>query len=89
MEMEIDNLVVFISSILALLLFIISFLAYMRERRKKLLMVTAAFFFYFLMGFLDASESLFPVVGEKLEIWGSFLNFVVLLLFFSAMLTKE
>ncbi|WP_406670565.1 hypothetical protein V7O67_01005 [Methanolobus sp. ZRKC4] len=87
--MEIDNMIVLLSSILALLLFTISLFAYLRERRKKLLMVTAAFFFYFLMGFLDASESFFPVIGEKLEIWSSILNFVVLLLFFSAMLTKE
>ena len=89
MEMEIDNVIVLLSSILALLLFVISLFAYLRERRKKLLMVTAAFFCYFLMGFFDASESFFPVVGEELEILGSFLNFAVLLLFFSAMLTKE
>lgn len=89
MEMEIDNLIVLLSSILALLLFMISLFAYFRERRKKLLMVTAAFFFYFLMGFLDASESLFPSVGDEMELLGSVLNFVVLSLFFFAMLTKE
>jgi hypothetical protein len=87
--MELDNLIVLLSSILALLLFTISLFAYLRERRRKLLMVAAAFFFYFLMGFLDASESFFPLIGYKMEIWGSLLNFVVLSLFFSAMLTKE
>ncbi|MEZ5335742.1 MAG: hypothetical protein R2741_11135 [Methanolobus sp.] len=88
MEMEIDNVIVLVSSILALVLFSISLAAYMRERRRKLLMITAAFFTYFLMGFLDSTESLFPMI-ESLEIWGSILNFVVLLLFFFAMMTKE
>jgi hypothetical protein len=89
MEMEIDNVIVLMSSILALVLFSISFAAYMRERRRKLLMVTAAFFAYFLMGFLDSTESFFPLIGDSLEIWGSIFNFVVLLLFFFAMMTKE
>ncbi|WP_406660454.1 hypothetical protein V7O66_11465 [Methanolobus sp. ZRKC3] len=87
--MEMDNLIVLLSSILALFLFSISLLAYIRERRKKLILVTAAFFAYFLMGFLDSAESLFPVMGERVEIMGSVLNFVVLLLFFFAMLIRE
>lgn len=87
--MDLDNLLVLISSFLALLLFAISLLAYLRERRKKLFLVAAAFFFYFLMGFLDASEAFFPVQGDKLEILGSFFNFFVLLLFSFAVLTKE
>jgi hypothetical protein len=87
--MEIDNVIVLMSSFLALVLFSISFAAYMRERRRKLLLVTTAFFAYFLMGFMGSTESLFPSIGETLEIWGSVLNFVVLLLFFFAMMTKE
>lgn len=87
--MDRDNLVVLISSLLTLLLFSISLLAYLRERRKKLFLVATAFFFYFLMGFLDASEVFFPVQGDYLEIWGSFLNFFVLLFFSLAVLTKE
>ncbi|WMW26273.1 hypothetical protein RE474_06055 [Methanolobus sediminis] len=87
--MEIDNIIVLVSSILALVLFSISLAAYMRERRRKLLLVTTAFFAYFLMGFMGSTESFFPSIGETLEIWGSILNFVVLLLFFFAMVTKE
>lgn len=87
--MDLDNLVILISSLLALLLFAISLLAYLRERRKKLSLVAAAFFFYFLMGFLDVSEVFFPLHGDDLEIWGSFLNFFVLLFFSLAVLTKE
>lgn len=89
MSIELDNLIVLLSSLLALLLFVIALLAYLRERRKKLLLVTAAFFFYFMMGFLDASEVFFPVRGEYLEILASFFNFIVLLLFSLAVLTKE
>ncbi len=87
--MEIDNLIVLLSSILAVTLFSISFAAYLRERRRKLLMVAAAFFAYFLMGFLDSTESFFPSMGDSFEIWSSILNFIVLLLFFFAILTKE
>lgn len=89
MEMEIDNLIVLLSSMLALTLFSISLAAYLRERRRKLLMVTAAFFAYFLMGFLDSTESFFPAMEYSFEVWSSILNFAVLLLFFFAVLTKE
>ncbi len=86
---EPDQIIRIVSSLLALVLFAISFLAYLRERRKKLLLVSAAFFFYAVMGFLEASDILFPKMGEYLEIWGSLLNFVVLALFFLSMIIKE
>ncbi|WP_440951872.1 hypothetical protein [Methanococcoides sp. FTZ1] len=89
MPFEPDNLIVLLSSLMALLLFVIALLAYMRERRRKLLLVTGAFFFYFLMGFLDATEALFPNYGELLELLASSFNFIVLLLFSIALLTKE
>ena len=89
MLMELDNLIVLLSSFLALLLFVISFLAYIREHRKKLFLVSFAFFFYFLMGFFDTSEVFFPVIGDQLEIVGSFLNIAVLFSFYLAILTKE
>ncbi|NYT20052.1 MAG: hypothetical protein GKC08_07175 [Methanosarcinales archaeon] len=89
MAFEPDNVIVLLSSLLALLLFVIALLAYMRERRRKLLLVTGAFFFYFLMGFLDATESLFPKNGDLLELVASSFNFIVLLLFSIAVLTKE
>lgn len=89
MSLELDNLIVLLSSLLALLLFVIALLAYLRERRRKLFMVAAAFFFYFLMGFLDATEEFFPVMGDNLELLSSLFNFIVLLLFSIAVLTKE
>lgn len=86
---EPDQVVRLISALLALALFVISFFAYQRERRRKMFLVSMAFFFYAVMGFLGASDIFFPTVGDYLEFWGSFLNFVVLLLFSLALLTKE
>jgi hypothetical protein len=86
---EPDQIIQFVSSLLALILFIISFLAYRRERRKKLFVLSSAFFFYSIMNLLDAANIFFPQAGEYPEIWGSLLNFVVLALFFLSMITKE
>jgi hypothetical protein len=86
---EPDQVVRLISALLALALFVISFFAYQRERRRKMFLVFMAFFFYAVMGFLGASDIFFPTAGDYLELWGSFLNFVVLLLFSLALLTKE
>ena len=85
---EPDLIIQLVSSILALSLFIISFLAYLRERRRKLLLLSAAFFFYSTMKFLDAAGIFFPKASDYFEIWGSLLDFVVLALFFISMITK-
>lgn len=89
MLMELDELIILLSSFLALLLFVLSLLAYVREHRKKLFLVAVAFFFFFLMGLLDTSEVFFPTIGNQLEVVGSFLNIAVLLSFYLAILTKE
>jgi len=89
MMTEPDQIIQLISSLLALILFAISHLAYRRERRKKLFILSLAFFFYSVMNFLDAADIIFPQAGEYPEIWGSLLNFVVLALFFLSMITKE
>jgi hypothetical protein len=86
---ELDQMIRIVSSLLSLVLFAISFLAYLRERRKKLFFLSAAFFFYAVTGFLDASDIIFPKAGSYLEVWGSLFNFVVLALFFLSMITKE
>jgi len=86
---EPDQIIQLVSSLLALILFVISFLAYLRERRKKLFVLSSAFFFYSIMNFLDAAGIFFPQAGEYPEIWGSLLNFVVLALFFLSIITKE
>ncbi len=89
MMTEPEQIIQLVSSLLALILFVIAHLAYRRERRKKLFILSSAFFFYSIMNFLDAADIIFPQAGEYPEIWGSLLNFVVLALFFLSMITKE
>jgi hypothetical protein len=52
-------------------------------------MISAAFFFYSGMNLLDASDIIVPSAGEYLEVWGSLFNFIILVLFFLSMITKE
>jgi predicted membrane channel-forming protein YqfA (hemolysin III family) len=73
------QIIEFLSGLLALILFLISLIAYKRERRKKLFLVSSAFFFYSIMKFLGASSVFFPGIGFDLEIAGNLLDFVVLL----------
>lgn len=88
MRTDPDQIIQLVSSLLALILFVVSLLAYLRERRKKLFLVSAAFFFYSIMKFLDAAGAFFPRTGDYLEISGNLLDFVVLGLFFLSMMTK-
>jgi hypothetical protein len=89
MIIETDEIIQLLSSLLALFLFVISFLAYLRERRKKLLLLSAAFFFYSTIKFLDTANVFFPRTDEYFEILGSLLDFIVLALFFLSMIIKE
>lgn len=86
---EPDQIINLISSLLAFFLFVLSLLAYLREHRKKMFFVFAAFFFYSIREFLNASGIFLPAMSDYLEIWGSVLNFLVLLLFSLAVFTKE
>jgi hypothetical protein len=89
MIIESDTIIILASSLLALVLFAIAFLAYLRERRKKLLLLSGAFFVYAVMEFFDAGDIFSPGIGNYLEIWGSLLNFVVLALFFISIIIRE
>ncbi len=84
-----DEIVRILSILLAFSIFIISAIAYMRERRRKLLFVLAAFFFYALKGFLKISDIIFPEKPSFVDIAANLLDFVILLLFFSAIVEKE
>jgi hypothetical protein len=86
---ETDQIIQLISSLLALVIFVISLLAYCQEHRKKLFILSSAFFFYSTMNFLDATSIFFPQMGEYPKVWGSLLNFAILALFFLSMITKE
>jgi hypothetical protein len=86
---EPDQIIQLISSFLALILFVISLLAYFREHSKKLLLLSIAFFFYSAIKFINAASIFFPLTDEYLEFWGSLLDFFVLALLFLSMIARE
>lgn len=89
MEFDLDEIVRILSSSLALFIFAISVIAYFRERRRKLLLVSIAFFFYALKGFLKVSDIFFPEKGDIIDVTANLLDFVILLLFFLAIVVRE
>ena len=84
---DIEPLIAIGSSILAILLFAISAVAYKRERRSRLSFVMAAFLVFAVKGTLIAIDSLYPgqIVTEPLAY---VLDFVVLILFFAGLVKK-
>ncbi|ADC64714.1 conserved hypothetical protein [Ferroglobus placidus DSM 10642] len=86
--LDLDEIIRVLSSFLALFIFAISAIAYTRERRRKLLIVSAAFFFYALKGLLKISDIFLPQKGNFIEVTANLLDFVILLLFFLAMVKK-
>ncbi|ADC69841.1 conserved hypothetical protein [Methanocaldococcus sp. FS406-22] len=89
MVVDVDEIIRLLSSILALLIFTISIIAYHRERRKKLFLVSLAFFFYALKGFLKVSDIFIPQKGEFIEIFANLLDFIILALFFMAIVMDK
>jgi len=86
---DLDELIRVLSSFLALFIFAISAIAYARERRRKLLLVSVAFFFYALKGFLKVSDIIIPQKGDFIDVAANLLDFVILVLFFLAMVAKD
>lgn len=86
--LDLDETIRVLSSCLALFIFVISAIAYTRERRRDLLIVSAAFFFYALKSLLKISDIFLPQKGNFIEVTANLLDFVILLLFFLAMVKK-
>ena len=84
---ELEKLLNLGSGILALVLFILTLLAYQRDQRKRLLYVCIAFFLFAVKGFLTAHE-LFFAEWSWVDPLASALNFVILLCFFVGLLKK-
>ena len=85
--LEAEELLNFGSALLAIALFVVTAIAYKRDKRKRLRYVCAAFLAFALKGLLNSSE-LFFREWFWVEPAGAFLEFVVLLLFFIAMVKK-
>lgn len=86
--LEIEELLSFMNSIIALTLFIITFIAYRRDGRKRIFYVCLAFLIFAIKSFIDSLE----LFGLDIEVLGSIavvLEFLVLLIFFFGVLKKE
>lgn len=87
-SIEVDNVITVISSILATLLFIISFIAYKRDGRKKFFYVSVAFGLFAIKGYLIASDIFFPYKGGWVDPLANILDFAILMCFFFGMIKK-
>jgi hypothetical protein len=72
--------------ILALVLFVVSALAYYRDRRRKFLIVCMAFLVFAFKGFLGMLDILFPGDSSFLFTFSDLLDFVILFLLFVAVM---
>ena len=78
-------LILIATSILAVFLFVISFLAYRKNRRRRLLFVTAAFFLFAVKGVLMGFNEFLEVLYHQellIESIAQLLDFGILALFF-------
>ena len=82
------DVIVILTSILAFVLGIISLIAYNRDQRKKVLFMAFAFFIVVLKGVLIISGDIFSFEENVLDLLAHTLDFVVLLSFFFAIMTK-
>lgn len=83
----IDTLITIATSILAVILFVISAIAYKKDKRKRLLFVTGAFFLFAVKGFLIVADEFSPQTGWP-EPVAHLLDFGILILFFSGLAKK-
>ncbi len=85
---EIDNLVTFVASIMALVLFGLVYAAYKRDGRKRLLYVAAAFLLFAIKGIMMTSDIFYPQKAGWVDLGASLLDFGILLSFFIGILKK-
>ena len=86
--LDITDIILIFTSIFAIILGSIGFVAYKRDGRTKLLFVTAAFFTVALKGALIIGGDFLSVEESLLDVIAHLLDFVVLLLFFIGMLKR-
>jgi hypothetical protein len=73
--------------VLALLLFLISALAYYRDRRKKFLIVCMAFLIFTIKGLLGVLDIFYPGDSSMLGTFADLLDFIILILLLISVLT--
>lgn len=85
---DLNGLITIGSSILAIILFVITFIAYKRDGRKRLLYVSIAFFLFAVKGVLISIDALLPLKLTWTDPLGNFLDFAILLSFFFGVMKK-
>jgi len=84
---ELDKLLSFVNGIIALLLFIITFISYKRDGRSRLLFISIAFLIFSIKSFLISSE-LFNFSIIWIDPVSIILELLVLLFFFYGVIKK-
>ncbi len=85
---DLDTIIIFGSSLLAIILFIISFIAYKRDGRKRLFYVSIAFFLFAIKGALITIDAFIPQKGIWADPLANILDFAILLSFFFGVVKK-
>jgi hypothetical protein len=88
-QLDIAELLRLGSGLFALILLAISLLAYYRNRQRRLLFVSGAFALYFIQIITEHLDIFLPNLENSfLDLLLAFINFIILLLFFLAILKK-
>jgi hypothetical protein len=88
-ELDIAELLKLGSGIFALILLVISLIAYYRSRQRRLLFVSGAFGLYFVEIITEHLDIFFPNLETSfLDLLLALINFIILLLFFLAITKK-
>lgn len=85
---DLEGLITFGSSILAIVLFILTIIAYKRDGRKNLLYISIAFLLFAIKGVLVSIDIFFPEKGGLIDPIANFLDFAILLSFFFGVVKK-
>lgn len=85
--LEVEKLLNLGSGLLAIGLFIVTFIAYRKTKRKRLIYVNTAFLLFAIKGFLESTEIFFGDLSW-VDSTASVLNFAILLTFFAGVLKK-
>ena len=85
---DIDSLITMAAGVLAIILFVISAIAYKKDKRRRLLYVTGAFLLFAAKGLLIASDVFFPQKGWWVDPTAHMLDFGILLMFFLGLIKE-
>ena len=86
--LDISDVIVILTSILAFVLGIISLVGYRRDGRIKILFVAAAFFIFTLKGVMIIGSDLLSLQKPTLDLLAQLLDFAVLIFFFAGMIKR-